>query len=142
MPDTWTLIGWGARDWGQVLEACEDMTGAWADYEGFHTGPLPPAQPPTSHIWAWSADGTCLMRARSDADQVVVGWLTRQATDKVTALAQLTEQVAVTIRPATSWSTEDRRVTMRGDARRDLKWETLEVESPEPVTFVWAQERA
>lgn len=148
MSDTRTLIGWGARDWTEVVATCQGMTAAWSDYEGFHIGSLPTVQPPTSHVWAWSPDGSRLMRVRSDGKQVIVGWLVQPdlsghgASEKLTALAQLTEQVAVTERDAQPWSREDKRVTMRGDARRDLIWSEVDVETADPVTFMWAKEPA
>ena len=145
MPDTRTLIGWGDSDWAQVASACHGMTAAWSDYTGFHIGTLPAAAPPTSHIWAWASDASRLMRARSDGERVIVGWLVRPATTgqgaaELAALARLEESVEVTERPAMPWSPEDKRVTMRGDARRDLIWYEVDVETADPVTFMWAKE--
>lgn len=138
MTDERILVGWGARDWRDLVAACDGMEAAWTDYGGFRVGELPTAQPPSSHVWAWSSDGRRLMRARTDGSRVIVGWLIEESEAPIERDARPVETVQVTVRPMRQWLPADRRVTLRGTAPRTLEWHAADVESADPVTFVWA----
>ncbi len=133
-----TLVGWGTTDWPDLVAACAGMEAAWSDYEGFHVGALPTTQPPCSHLWAWSTDGSRLMRARPDGTRVVVGWLLQSPDQTLADKAALVDTVLVTTRPMRQWAPEDKRVTLRGTAPRTITWQEVDVETADPVTFVWA----
>ena len=65
MTSTAFLSG-GTRTWSQLLADSGSWTAAWQDGHGMNVGPLPPFAPHTSWLWAWSQDGTALMRVRID----------------------------------------------------------------------------
>ena len=69
------LLGYGRISWGQLTSflADADAEAAWADYSGFHIGPVPAEPPPYSHLWAWSSQW--LARVRIDNGTAITGVL-------------------------------------------------------------------
>jgi len=67
------LAAYGRIGWAQVAGIVGDAQCAWADYTGFHIGPLPAQAPPYTHLWAWT--GSWLLRARVDGQEAIVGLL-------------------------------------------------------------------
>ncbi len=70
------LVGRGRLSWGDVQREASGMLCAWADYAGFHIGEqCRSVAPPYTHLWAWTADHSKLMRVRIDGDEGIVGLL-------------------------------------------------------------------
>jgi len=61
----------GRMTWEQALAGpLSGMECLWQDLDGVHRAPPPARAPCTSILWAWSADGRALRRARLDGGTV------------------------------------------------------------------------
>lgn len=126
------LIGHGLLPWCEVSRLAEPCRAAWADYDGFHVGDLPPICPPYSHIWAWSDQ--CWLRIRPDGDGgAIVGELRLVDSDDDLAGG---EPVDVHVLPGLLWNPADQRVTPRGDDLTGAELHLIEVPGATAVSFL------
>ena len=57
----------GKMTWEQAVAGpLAGTTCLWQDLDGLHVEPAPESPPPTSVLWAWSGDGSRLVRLRLD----------------------------------------------------------------------------
>lgn len=141
---TWSLHEHGELEWPEVQGLIAGASCAWADYAGFHVGPCPDSAPPYSHLWAWDADGSRLVRVRVDGSRGVVGVLSRTAATSVGDGSQV-RTVEVQERPGVPWG-NDKRVAAVPEVREITIFEVqglpeLVGQAPAhaviaPVTFV------
>jgi len=108
----WTLLGTGARteaDWSSLREELDGWQAGWADLEGFHIQPLPPAPPLATHLWAWRSDGW--LRVRIDGHDWVASALFRATVRESPLWSSNREQLtAVHTTEIVSWDRADGRV--------------------------------
>lgn len=70
------LIEVGRLDWESLIEYCRGLTAYWHDLDGAHIGALSVnCKAVESHLWAWTADGSRLIRARVDGHRCYVAEL-------------------------------------------------------------------
>lgn len=129
-----TMVGLGRLPWGEVVEACTEMTCAWADYAGFHIGPCPDAPPPYSHLWGWSTDGQTLVRVRVDDQEGIVGLL--YLGGGVPQSAPLVERVKTRTEPALTWPENHDQIGEQAMQGLGDAFTLVRVLSPAPITFV------
>jgi len=121
------LAGLGRCSWAEVQDAVGQQECAWADLDGFQVGTIPPAAPPYSHLWSWSA--TRWVRVRVDGQGGVVG---------VLSLDGHGEDVAVQFERGHPWrpaTVEDQRIAPLPGAVLEQPWTLLVVSGLCPVTF-------
>jgi|SRR5271157_974773 len=96
------LSAHGRHPWATISSLLSGCTCAWADLDGFHSGPPPAGPPLATHLWAWSPDR--LLRIRLDGS------------DGIAAELHLTnpgngEPVQVTERETATWPPGEGRVS-------------------------------
>jgi len=69
------LLGYGRISWDQLTVLLADAEAAWADYSGFHIGPLPAEPPPYSHLWAWTSQWLARTRIDNGTGSAITGVL-------------------------------------------------------------------
>ena len=60
------FLSGGTRSWSELHIDFQSWTAAWQDGNGMNIAALPQSAPYSSWLWAWSQDGTALMRVRLD----------------------------------------------------------------------------
>ena len=132
-----TLIGYGRIHWGQLTGLLADAEAAWADYSGFHIGPVPAEAPPYSHLWAWTKGW--LARARIDNGTAITGILVLSRAPSSGLAAMCRETVKYQHAQAATWSPTEKRVgRLPGDiAGRPM--DLYVISGGHPITFVTAE---
>lgn len=102
------LLAHGRRPWDEITPLLADCTCAWADLDGFHAGPPPPAPPLATHLWAWD-DGR-LLRIRIDSGHGIAAELSLAGPGQG-------EPVTVAEREARSWPSGEGRVSAGAEWR-------------------------
>jgi hypothetical protein len=128
------LIGYGRVDWPKLTVMLAGSQTAWADYDGFHIGPLPAAVPPYTHLWAWTR--RWLARARIEGDAAIIGVLAFDGEPQSAPPAQLRETVNFKHARATTWPADEKRVAKQADHVADRPVDVYLIPGEQPITFV------
>ncbi len=131
------LVSYAKCDWEEAVKLLAGLECAWADYRGFHVeSAAPVAVPPYSHIWAWTRDGSRLVRGRIDGDYVWLGELCTSE-PKIEGKQQV-ETLPVVRRPIITWNAGDLVIGEQDARHLEPGYYAVEVLSPNPVTFIGA----
>jgi len=128
------LIGYGRISWDQLTSILTSAQAAWADYDGFHLGPVPPAPPPYSHLWAWTDHW--LARVRIDQDTAILGVLALNGKPHPVPPDSPTETVTYQVARAATWPPDEKRV---GELALHIAGRAIHIyliPGEHPITFV------
>lgn len=130
------LIGYGRITWDQLATILGGAQAAWADYSGFHIGPLPSTPPPYSHLWAWT--GQWLARVRIDNGTAIAGILALDGEPHPALPIRSRESVHFQRVKAGTWPRNERRVGPLPGGVADRTMDMYLIPGHHPITFVAA----
>jgi hypothetical protein len=136
---TTQLIGYGRVGWEHLTGMLAGAEAAWADYSGFHIGPVPATPPPYSHLWAWT--DRWLARARIDRDAAIIGVLAVGGEPETALTVKLSEGVRYQLVQAKTWPGNEKRVGPLAPDLANRGVDAYLVAGARPVTFVAAAGR-
>lgn len=130
------LLGYGRICWGQLTSFLADAEAAWADYSGFHIGPVPAEPPPYSHLWAWSSEW--LARVRIDNGTAITGVLALHDEPHSAPPVISRETVQFQHARAATWPQTEKRVGRLPSGIADRPVDIYLIPGDHPITFAAA----
>ena len=133
---TGELFGYGRMDWSQLAVMLSGSQAAWADYDGFHIGPLPAAPPPYTHLWAWTH--RWLARARIEGDTAIIGVLAFDSEPQSAPPPLIRETVHFKHARGKTWPADEKRVAKQASHLDHRPIDIYLIPGEQPITFVAA----
>ena len=127
------LLGYGRISWDQLTGLLAEAETAWADYSGFHIGPVPAEPPPYSHLWAWTSQW--LARTRIDNGNAITGVLVLGSKPPSGPAVISRETVRFQRARATTWPQAEKRVGRLPSDIADRPVDIYLIPGDHPITF-------